>query len=426
MKTGIAAPVTDAGKRRTTEPLKWTFDEESGKLSITGQGPVPDYTRENPPAWNDFRTKIRYVDIDEGVTRVGSMAFAGCVNLEIAALSCSVERIGEQSFSGCQALWQILTPRQLHHERLAPTTQDRDEGYLKVSLRALENTPFGRKSFGEFCIYGNTLVEYFGSSEEVTIPEGVREIGYMAFSNRPIASVIFPESLEVIHAFAFRGTNLREIVLPPGIRKIEEYAFSGCQELRRVLLCETNVEIHSAAFFGTPVNSYFQSCKLKKLPAVNQLGAGDPISDTGISRLILKEREGVLAASKKFSLKSDLCSLLSEGYIIFRVEVNHSQKRVNRVLGFALDSRRMLVFHSQVPCKMDGVISPYSDTISYLGKSHMAHLKTAGIRSSKKHRFQWYIAPHEQGDEYFQTFHALVAFLRENPGYSVYRISESE
>lgn len=418
MKKGIAAPVTDAGKRRTTEPLKWTFDEESGKLSITGQGPVPDYTRENPPAWNDFRTKIRYVDIDEGVTRVGSMAFAGCVNLEIAALSCSVERIGEQSFSGCQALWQILTPRQLHHERLAPTTQDRDEGYLKVSLRALENTPFGRKSFGEFCIYGNTLVEYFGSSEEVTIPEGVREIGYMAFSNRPIASVIFPESLEVIHAFAFRGTNLSQIVLPQGIRKVEEYAFSGCRELRRVLLCKTNVEIHSAAFFGTPVNSYFQSCKLKKLPAVNQLGAGNPIADTGISRLIYKDREGILAASKKYSPKSDFRDLLSEGYIIIRVEVDHAQKKVHQMLGFALDAQKEPFCCIQSPCKVDGYICPYSDMIHYLEKSEMAHLKITGIRS-EKHEFQWYIAPHEQGGDYCETFQALVAFLRENPGYSV-------
>lgn len=419
MKTGIAAPVTDAGKRRTQEPLTWVFDEESGKLSISGQGPIPDYTKENPPAWNDFRTEIRYVDIDEGVTRVGSMAFAGCANLEIAALSYSVERIGEQSFSGCQALWQVLTPRQLHHERLEPATQNNRDERLKISVRALESTPFGRKTFGEFCICGSTLVEYFGSAAEVIIPEGVREIGYMAFSNRPIASVIFPESLEVIHAFAFRGTNTRQIVLPQGIKKVEEYAFSGCQELRRVLLCETNAEIHSAAFFGTPVNSYFQSCKLKKLPAVNQLGAGSPIGDTGISRLIFKDREGVLAASKKYSIKSDFRSLLSEGYIIFRVEVDHSQKRVRRVLGFALDSRRMLVCHSQVPCKADGVISPYSDTISYLGKSEMAHLKTAGIRSSKKHRFQWYIAPHQQGGDYYETFQALVAFLKENPGYGV-------
>lgn len=419
MKKGIAAPVTDAGKRRTREPLNWVFDEESGKLSISGQGPIPDYTRENPPAWYDFRTEIRYVNIDEGVTRVGSMAFAGCANLEIAVLSYSVERIGEQSFSGCQALWQVLTPRLLHHERLEPATQNNRDERLKVSVRALENTPFGRKTFGEFCICGSMLVEYFGSAAEVIIPEGVREIGYMAFSDKPIISVTFPESLEAIHGFAFRGTNLREIVLPQGIKKVEEYAFSGCRELRRVLLRDTNADIHPTAFISSPVNVHFQTCKRNRLPAVNQLGAGSPIGDTGISRLIFKDREGVLAASKKYSIKSDFRSLLSEGYIIFRVEVDHSQKRVRRVLGFALDSRRMLVCHSQVPCKVDGVISPYSDTISYLGKSEMAHLKTAGIRSSKKHRFQWYIAPHEHGGEYFQTFHALVAFLRENPEYSV-------
>lgn len=418
MKKGIAAPVTDAGKRRTREPLTWVFDEESGKLSISGQGPIPDYTKENPPAWNDFRTEIRYVDIDEGVTRVGSMAFAGCANLETAALSYSVERIGEQSFSGCQALWQVLTPRLLHHERLEPATQNNRDERLKVSVRALEDTPFGRKTFGEFCICGSTLVEYFGSAAEVIIPEGVREIGYMALSDKQIISVTFPESLEVIHAFAFRGTNLSQIVLPQGIRKVEEYAFSGCRELRRVLLRDTNVEIHSAAFFGTPVNEHFQSCKRNRLPAVNQLGAGSPIGDTGISRLIFKEREGILAASKKYSPKRDFRDLLSEGYIIFRVEVDHAQKRAWRVIGFALDSRKEPFCCVQAPCKVDGSIVPYSDETYELEKSEIARLKITGIHS-KKHEFQWYIAPHEQGGDYYETFQALVAFLGENPGYGV-------
>ena len=419
MKKGIAAPVTDAGKRRTQEPLNWVFDEESGKLTISGQGSIPDYTKENPPAWNEFRTEIRYLDVDEGVTRVGSMAFAGCVNLEIAALSYSVERIGEQSFSGCQALWQVLTPRPLRHERLEPMTRNSCDEQLKVSIRALENTPFGRRTFGEFYIHENTLVEYFGSAAEVIIPEGVREIGYMAFSDKPIVSVIFPESLEVIHAFGFRGTNLRQILLPQGIRNVEEYAFSGCRELRRVLLCDTNAEIHSAAFYGTPVNGHFQSCKRNRLPAVNQLGAGSPIGDTGISRLIFKEREGILAASKKYSPERDFRDLLSEGYIIFRVEVDHAQKRAWRVIGFALDSWKKPFCCVQEPCKVDGSIVPYLDMTCELEKSEIARLKITGIHSSKKHRFHWYIAPYEQGGEYSQTFQALVAFLKENPGYSV-------
>lgn len=50
MLNGLATPVTDAAKRKTKAPIRWEFDEQSGKISFFGIGPIPDYTEHNPPS----------------------------------------------------------------------------------------------------------------------------------------------------------------------------------------------------------------------------------------------------------------------------------------------------------------------------------------------------------------------------------------
>lgn len=170
------------------------------------------------------------------------------------------------------------------YRRTGRAGQGDDDGYLWASIRAFENTAFGAEVFGEFFICGKTLAEYFGSSEDVTIPEGIREIGYMAFVNKPITSVVFPKSLEAIRAFAFLGTKLKEVVLTAGITRIDEYAFGENHALTRVLICKKGVSISPNAFAGTPVYSSMLPSAHRKWPSSDCLGAGDAIGGTGIHR----------------------------------------------------------------------------------------------------------------------------------------------
>ena len=124
--------------------------------------------------------------------------------------------------------------------------------------------------------------------EHVVIPEGVEKLGYSAFRNCKIRSVVLPDSMDRIRAKAFCqcknlksvriGDNvetiedsafaeccsLKHIDIPAGIKTINDYAFlnSGLEsiELHEGLLC-----LGHKAFSGTNIESIHLPASIKKL-----------------------------------------------------------------------------------------------------------------------------------------------------------------
>ena len=78
---------------------------------------------------------------------------------------------------------------------------------------------------------------------EVTIPEGIEEIGKGAFKNcKELTKVTLPSTLETICTGAFEGcTSLRSIKFPEGVKTIQRNAFNGCTSLWNVRI-PTSVE----------------------------------------------------------------------------------------------------------------------------------------------------------------------------------------
>jgi len=73
----------------------------TGVFTVSGNGPMSDFSEvgNNLPEWYDrFRDIILFVNITEGVTRVGAFAFYNCENLVSAKLSSSVTVIGDSAF----------------------------------------------------------------------------------------------------------------------------------------------------------------------------------------------------------------------------------------------------------------------------------------------------------------------------------------
>lgn len=104
--------------------LQWLLDSD-GKLTISGNGPMPDfgyYVPENGndddltyrwPLWNEYRDKVKKVIISEGITRVGSNSFgsqfanAAFSNIREISIAQSVTSIGSMAFCECQALTSV-------------------------------------------------------------------------------------------------------------------------------------------------------------------------------------------------------------------------------------------------------------------------------------------------------------------------------
>ena len=108
------------------------------------------------------------------VTNIGYNAFGNCYNLTSIDLQ-NIDYISEMAFSACSNLTSIRIPNK-----------------IKNDVQGKENSPWGAYNAiiyykdteinGDFVIdSGYSLQKYTGSDENVTLPDGVTEIGSRAF-----------------------------------------------------------------------------------------------------------------------------------------------------------------------------------------------------------------------------------------------------
>lgn len=87
----------------------WELDSE-GTLTISGSGSMPGYMTVSDPPWGGYLASIKKVITSNGLTNVGTYAFAGCTNLTSVTIGSSVDSIGECAFEGCTALTSLVIP----------------------------------------------------------------------------------------------------------------------------------------------------------------------------------------------------------------------------------------------------------------------------------------------------------------------------
>ena len=104
----------------------------------------------------------------------------------------------------------------------------------------------------EFVIQDGVLKEYHGTTKDVVVPDGVREIAYRAFGvleSEHVESVVLPEGVTQIHERAFHYLqNLKKVVLPSTLESIGSYAFCECVALEELMIPDSVTEIGDHAF----------------------------------------------------------------------------------------------------------------------------------------------------------------------------------
>ena len=102
----------------------------------------------------------------------------------------------------------------------------------------------------EFEIAGSTLVAYAGPGGDVSIPQGVTEIGEDAFWHcDTLKSVTIPEGVTGICDHAFKGCGrLKSIELPKSMTEIGKGAFERCRSLKSITIPAGVTRIGVSAF----------------------------------------------------------------------------------------------------------------------------------------------------------------------------------
>jgi hypothetical protein len=97
----------------TTGSCTWTLTGTSGNytLTISGSGTMGNYDYYSLlPPWYLYQSDIKTVDIQQGVTSIGSSAFYKCIRLTSIAIPHSVTSIGDNAFTACDSLTSVTIP----------------------------------------------------------------------------------------------------------------------------------------------------------------------------------------------------------------------------------------------------------------------------------------------------------------------------
>ena len=186
--------------------LMWTFDTNTGELTISGSGDM-----ESNPSFREYCSQIQSVSIGNNVTSIGSCAFYDCYNLTSIVIPGSVTSIGSSAFSN-SGLTSITIPSNV--VSIGIYAFDYCKSLTRIAV-ASGNSAYCSVSGVLFSYDKKTLVRFPAgkTNSSYTIPNGVQTIDYGAFDS---------------------CGNLTSITIPNSVTNIKSWAFNACSSLTTV------------------------------------------------------------------------------------------------------------------------------------------------------------------------------------------------
>ena len=234
--------------------LSWALDEE-GTLTVSGEGPMKDFSYNDPTPWDVL--SVKRVILEEGVTSVGAAAFEDGGNLTEVSLPSTLERIGADAFAFCPELALPALPPGL--------TAIGDRAFWACDKLTTFTVPAGVKEIGvnpfvkchnleevlveEGCTAclsvdgvlfsgdGKTLICYPLGKPNIsfTTPKGVETIGPMAFfAAEFLQRVILSEGVARVCQYAFNGSSVARLALPLSLKQVDPSSIDYCDWLTSV------------------------------------------------------------------------------------------------------------------------------------------------------------------------------------------------
>ena len=211
--------------------LKWTLDKR-GALIISGSGKMDDYEEGKQP-WHAYKSSIKSVVIQSGVTSVGNNAFCFFQKLTKAELPETVTEIGKGAFfeSGLQAVTIPASVKYIGFDAFLSCQK-------MTSITVTKNNPNYSSENG--ILYNKTKTNLIvcpaGKKTDVTVSSNTTEIEDYAFENcKYIKKVVLSPKMKRISLGAFWNCeSLTRISIPVSLREIDDSAFGWCIQLTDV------------------------------------------------------------------------------------------------------------------------------------------------------------------------------------------------
>ena len=211
-------------------------------------------------------SSLTEVDFSDNLTTIGSSAFYGS-RISKIELPDSIVSVGSLAFASNSVLRTIIIRKDGAMLSYSSDMMKGFNSYAKIyvpdGLLTSYKSNNGWKALGVdkfyglsivksngMAISGNTLVQYFGTDESVTIPSSITNIlPYSFYRNSFVRRIVIPGTITTITDHAFYGCdNLETVKLMRGTTQILSYAFAENALLQSINLPDTLVSIGASAF----------------------------------------------------------------------------------------------------------------------------------------------------------------------------------
>ena len=204
------------------ENIKWTFDESSGVLTISGNGQMYDGENISYTAWSysKYASTIKEVIIEEGVTSVGSCAFGErnvvpndsndrkFPNLVKISLPSTLTKIKGYAFKNCPLKGELKLPSSLNSLG--------QETFAYTDITSIN-------SLNDDMTIGGTAFKECKDLTEVTIPKGLEYLKN------------FEGNMKRANSMFNNCVNIEKVIMEDGAIFAEEM-FSGCEKVTEVVI----------------------------------------------------------------------------------------------------------------------------------------------------------------------------------------------
>ena len=250
------------------ENVTWTFDTETGVLTISGTGAMQDWDLYQDKPWESHKTSITTVSVGNGVTNIGRGAFSNYNKITSLTLPESLDVIGEYAFYYCSSFKSVTIPSNVTDIR----------AYAFYSCKNLRSAtiPSSVTLIG-MCAFKNCNIpkcpyEFAPNNSTIYIPCGTRDLyeesGWTTYSIKEGSgsgtcgeglewkicdSVLTITSTgtgkgEIVGGAFHDSPKFKQVIIGEGVTGIGSGTFKNCENLVSVSNPSTLIWIGSEAF----------------------------------------------------------------------------------------------------------------------------------------------------------------------------------
>ena len=221
-----------------SENITWTLDED-GKLTLSGEGEIPD--RDGITPWFGQMVNIKTIVVGEGITKIGKAVFLGLESVTSATLPEGLKSIDDGAFEECVNLKKINIPDGVESIGI--------EAFYKCPLESL-GLPESIKTIGEKAFV-------CGKFRSIELPSSITRLENGAFGSCEIEDIVIPDTITYFGSAFGYCQSLKSITIPESVEKISYKAFAHCTNLETIIfenpdtiIFDEEGDVHDSFFYA--------------------------------------------------------------------------------------------------------------------------------------------------------------------------------